>query len=90
MHLDRFECVLGTARRETTSTQRPEQNRLDRRKRQPIHAQRGNQNELNHFSFSIMARRITHKKSRSTAASGLPTMDDRATSTIVTGWRRSC
>ena len=90
--LNRFERVLRTGRREPTPPQRAEQRRFRRRQHPAIPAHRGDQNELSriHGSLNNLPRRKAHKKSRSTSASGLPTMEDRATSTIVTGCRKSC
>src|SRR5881394_329058 len=89
---DCLQRVGRTARREPATPQRAKQNRLSRRNHPAIDAHSKNQNVLGwvHGSLSNLALRIADKKSRSTSARCLPTMDKRATSTIVTGCRKSC
>src|SRR5437762_1614244 len=89
---NRFQRVGRTARRKTAMPQWTKQDRLGRRETPAVDAHCKHQNVLGriHGSLSNLALRNADKKSRSTSARCFPRMDERATSTILTGCRKSC
>jgi len=89
---DRFQREFGTTRRESASAQWTKENGLGRRQDSAVEPDCKNQDVLGRIQgfFSSLARRMALKKSRSTSASPLRTMDGVATNTIVTGENKSC
>src|SRR2546426_939783 len=88
---DGFQRVCGTTRRKAAPAQRAEKKHLGRRQNAAIGPDCENQYVLCQIqcSLSNLARRMAVKKSRSTSASRLPTIDGVATNTIVTGKNKS-
>jgi hypothetical protein len=97
VHAQGVQRVFGAARREAAAPQRPEKECLGRRQHPTIEAHAGHQNMLNRIHsgllaahFNNLALRRVVKKSRSTWAKPLPTIDGRATRTKSTGTAKSC